>query len=172
MGMFLKFLKSCFLLLLPWMMTAQNKSVVMKAFTDFPILTVDGFVPASKDAKRRVLSVNAGKYKDDYAAARGKFKGDSGIYSITLNTLMEFDGESTYRILVDGKQIGEYQNPRTDKAGDFKPAGTTFKNVYVEEEAIIQVEFNSHTNELIPENGGTAYARGRWSSLIFTSINH
>lgn len=164
--------KNCFLLfLLSSLMTAQNKSIIMQSVTDFPMLTVDGFVPSSKNLKRKVLSVNAGKYKDVYAAARGKFSGPSGIYSITLNTLKEFDGESTYRILINGKQVGEYQNPRTDKTGDFKPAGTTFKKIYVKEGASIQVEFNSHTNGLIPENGGTAYARGRWSSLVFSPQN-
>ena len=148
----------------------SNKSIVLKATIDFTTLSVEGFVPATNKGGRKVLSVNAGKYKDKYAAAQSIFTGASGSYDIAINTLKEFDGESTYRIRIDGKLVGEYQNPRTDKDGDFSPAGTTFKNINVEKGDIVQVEFNSHTNGLIPEHGGTAYARGRWSSLVFNAV--
>lgn len=143
------------------------QELVLQAAKDFPVLTVEGFVPAVKKEKSKVLSVNAGKYKGKFAAVQGTFNGKTGKYNITINTMKEFDGESTYRVKIDGKLIGEYQNPRTDKDGDFKPAGTTFKKVKVKKGATIQVEFNSHTNGLIPEHNSTAYARGRWSSLEF-----
>lgn len=145
----------------------EDKRIVMDATVDFPVLKVDGFVPANKKDNSTFLSVNAGKYKDVFAAVNGSFFGKTGVYDITLNTLKEFDGESSYRVRIDGKIIGTYQNPRTDKAGDFTPSKTTFTSINVTHGALIQVEFNSHTNGLIPENGGTAYARGRWSSLIF-----
>lgn len=161
----------CISIFLPIFLNAQEAPLVMHAISDFPALELDGFAPASKKGGRKVLSVNAAKYKDVFAAARGNFKGKSGLYNIIINTLKEFDGESTYRILIDNKLVATYQNPRTDKSGDFKAAGTTFKGIYVRKGSEIQVEFNSHTNGLIPENGGTAYARGRWSSLIFAPHN-
>ena len=161
----------CLTLLPSLFLSAQEVPLTMYAITDFPVVEVDGFVPASKKGGRKVLSVNAAKYKDVFAAVQGNFKGKSGMYHVTINTLKEFDGESTYRILIDNKLIGTYQNPRTDKSGDFKAAGTTFKRIYVRKGSEIRVEFNSHTNGLISENGGTAYARGRWSSLVFVPDN-
>lgn len=150
---------------------SQYKPIVMESVQDFPELTVDGFVPATKKKGKDVLSVNAVQYKGVFAAAQGVFTGESGRYDVKINTLKEFDGESTYRIHVDGKWVGTYQNPRTDESGDFTPSDTTFLNVAVEKNAKIRVEFNSHTNGLVPEKGGTAYARGRWSSLVFDPVN-
>lgn len=150
---------------------AQSEPIVMQAISDFSLLKLDGFAPASNKGGRKVLSVNAAKYKDVFAAVQGRFDGESGMYNISINTLKEFDGESTYRIFLDDTLVGVYQNPRTDKSGDFKAAGTMFKDIYVGNGSQIRVEFNSHTNGLIPENGGTAYARGRWSSLIFEHAN-
>ncbi|MEM9987693.1 MAG: hypothetical protein AAF804_21600 [Bacteroidota bacterium] len=147
-----------------------STSITLQATKDFPVLDVEGFVPAVRQEKRKVLSVNASKYKDEFAAVRGTFPGETGRYDVQISTLKEFDGESTYRIRVDGKLVGTYQNPRTDKAGDFSPSDTTFQRVRVKKNAIIQVEFNSHSNGLIPEGNSTAYSRGRWSSLVFIPV--
>ncbi len=155
----------------PVMLFSQQNPIIMEAVQDFPELALNGFVPATKKKGKNVLSVNAVQYKGVFAAARGIFKGESGRYHIKINTLKEFDGESTYRIRVNGKLIGTYQNPRTDESGDFTPSDTTFLNISVEKNAKIRVEFNSHTNGLVPEKGGTAYARGRWSSLIFEPLH-
>ncbi len=141
--------------------------IVLEAIQDFPVLEVEGFVPAVRQEKRKVLSVNAAKYKDKYAAALGTFPGETGRYDLRINTLKEFDGESTYRIKIDGQLVGTYQNPRTDKSGDFSPSDTTFQGIKIKNGASIQVEFNSHSNGLIPEGNATAYSRGRWSSLEF-----
>ena len=97
------------------------------------------------------------------------FQAVTGKYNITLNTLSELDGESSYRVKVNGVLAGTFQNPTTTV--DYAPASKTFNNIDVKNGDVIQVEFNSHTNGKIPENGGTAFSRGRWTSLVFKCSN-
>ena len=72
----------CISIFTPIFLNAQEVPLVMHAISDFPVLELDGFAPASKKGGRKVLSVNAAKYKDVFAAARGNFKGKSGLYNI------------------------------------------------------------------------------------------
>lgn len=140
-------------------------TVALQATSNFPTLSVSGFSPAYKDNARNAVAIDASKYKDQFAAAESTFSGDTGTYDVKLTTLTEIDGESVYRISIDGTLIGEYKNPTTTT--DYQEAGTTFKNINVSKGAKIRVEFNSHTNGKIPEGNSTAYSRGRWTALDF-----
>ncbi|WP_282079954.1 DUF7594 domain-containing protein [Aquimarina algiphila] len=140
-------------------------TVAMKSTSDFPTLSVTGFSPAYKDNVRNAVAIDASQYKDKFAAAESTFDGETGKYDIKLTTLTEIDGESTYRISVDGVRIGEFKNPTTTT--DYAESGTTFKDIEVKKGAKIRVEFNSHTNGNIPEGNGTAFSRGRWTALDF-----
>ncbi|WP_281986712.1 DUF7594 domain-containing protein [Aquimarina aggregata] len=140
-------------------------TVSMKSTSDFPTLSVSGFSPAYKDNARNAVAIDASKYKGKFAAAEATFGGDTGKYDIKLTTLTEIDGESSYRVSIDGVRVGEFKNPTT--ATDYAESGTTFKGIEVKKGAKIRVEFNSHTNGNIPEGNGTAFSRGRWTALDF-----
>ncbi|MGY3792869.1 carbohydrate-binding protein [Aquimarina sp. 433] len=145
-------------------------TISMQAITDFPTLSVAGFSPAYKDNARNALAINAAQYKDKFAAAEATFNGESGTYDINLATLTEIDGESTYRVSVNGTRIGEFVNPTTST--DYTASGTTFTGIQVTKGDKIRVEFNSHTNGTIPEGNSTAYSRGRWTALNFTCTDN
>ncbi len=145
--------------------TADCASLSMKATKDFPNTTVSGFSPAYTDKNQDALAINAKEYKDKFAAAEATFDGNAATYNITINTLSELDGESTYRLVIDGKNVGTFKNPTTTI--DYAPASKVFKNIVMKKGATIRVEFSSHTNGKIPEGDGTAFSRGRWTSLEF-----
>jgi len=137
-------------------------ALVLKAVRDFKIVTEGGFVEAYKDGGHDALAIDPGKYKDKFAAAEAKFTGDAGSYDITLTTMTETDGESTYKLLIGGKLAGNFTNPRTSI--DYKPTMKTWKNVSVSKGAILRVEFNTATNSN-KTSGRIPYARGRWIAL-------
>ncbi|ADE53448.1 hypothetical protein [Coraliomargarita akajimensis] len=141
---------------------------VFVAAVDFPIID-KGAVPYTKPKKGKVLSINAANpaYRDKFARAEMVYQGASGTYDITIVTLTEFDGECTYRLLIDGKPIRSFTNPRVDKSGDFKSHTHTWKAVPIIQGVKLAIESNTASNDLIPEGDGFAWARGRWSELHF-----
>jgi hypothetical protein len=80
--------------------------------------------------------------------------------------MAETDGESTYKLLIDGKLMGQFTNPKTSI--DYKPILKTWKNVSVDKRATIRVEFNTATNSN-QKSGRIPYARGRWIALMLAS---
>ncbi|MEM9718980.1 MAG: DUF5060 domain-containing protein [Bacteroidota bacterium] len=145
-----------------------NTRIVMNALNNFPTLSIQGFAPAYADATRQALAIDAAQYKDQFAAAQGSFNGPEGTYDITVTTLLETDGESTYRLRINGTQVGEFANIRT--ATDYVPYTYTFRGVSVPANAQIQMEFNSHSNGLIPEGNAFAFSRGRWTQVAFDCV--
>jgi hypothetical protein len=137
-------------------------AIVLKAVRDFQIVSGDGFVAAYKDGGHDALAIDPRKHKNKFAAAETKFTGDAGVYDITLTTMAETDGESTYRVLVDGKRVGTFTNPRTSV--DYKPTPKTWNKVSVSKGASLRVEFNTATNSK-QTSGHIPYARGRWGAL-------
>jgi hypothetical protein len=137
-------------------------AVVLKAVRDFRIVTTGGFVEAYKDEGHNALAINPGEYKDKFAAAETKFTGATDVYNITLTTMVETDGESTYKLLIGGKLVGQFTNPKTSV--DYKPTPKKWKNVSVAKGATIRVEFNTATNSN-KKSGRIPYARGRWIEL-------
>ncbi|MBD3314443.1 MAG: hypothetical protein GF344_01540, partial [Chitinivibrionales bacterium] len=137
---------------------------VIKA-VDFTTIEVSGFIPYYRDNSNDALAVDASNvnYRDKFAAAQHTFSGTAGTYDITITTLTEIDGESTYRLIVDGSTIGEHQNPTTES--DYAPSTHTWENVSLANGDIIQVESNTHTNGEVPEGDGTAWSRGRWRQI-------
>lgn len=137
-------------------------AIVLKATRDFQIVTGGGFVPAYKDDGHDALAIDPGQYKDKFAAAKATFAGKAGTYDITLTTMTETDGESTYKVLIGGKLVGGFINPKTSV--DYKPTQKTWKNVSVARGATLRVEFNTATNSN-KRTGRIPYARGRWIAL-------
>ena len=151
---------------LPDVVPTAEGAIILKAVRDFQIVSADGFVPAYKDGGHDALAINPGEYKDKFAAAETKFTGETGVYDITLTTMVETDGESTYKLLIGGKLVGQFTNPKTSV--DYKPTPKTWKNVSVDKGAMIRVEFNTATNSN-QKSGRIPYARGRWIALTFTA---
>jgi len=140
--------------------------IVLDALRHFRIVEGDGFVPAYKDQGHNALAIDPDRYKDKFGAAETTFTGKPGVYDVTLTTMAETDGESTYKLRIDGKLVGEFTNPKTSV--DYKPTRKTWKKVTVGKEAKIRVEFNSATNSKTQQGSRKAYARGRWTTLTFT----
>lgn len=143
-------------------------NVTMSAIKDFNNLSINTFVTAYKDNTRNAIAIDAAIYKDKVAASESVFRGASGNYNITITTLTELDGESSYNLYVDGKMVGNYQNPSTTV--DYRATIKTFENIEVSHGATIRVSSNSTSNGKIPEGNGFAYSRGRWSKLDFECI--
>lgn len=138
--------------------------IEMSSFNDFTNFAIDGFAPAYKDGGRKVLAIDAAKHKDKFTAAEAKFNGKSGVYAVKLVTMTETDGESTYRVSVNGKQIGSFTNPATAK--DYVQASQVFDHIALKKGDTLRVEFNSASNGKIPEGDAFAFSRGRWQKLV------
>ena len=127
----------------------------------------DGEVPLYVDKKRKAVAINAAKedYRGKWAKASIKFSGKSAKYDVVITTLTEEDGECTYKLLINGKEVGKYQNPRVKKEGDSKPHKHTWKGITINAGDNISIASNTHSNGIIPENGAFAWARGRWRQI-------
>ena len=136
------------------------------AVEDFEDIT-SGVVPYYIDEVRKSLAINAARKwkRDEFASATTIFSGTQNMYDMQLTTLAEFDGECTYRVLVNDKVVGTFINTSVHIDDDYKPIKAVFRNVRLSANDMITVESNSHTNGLIPEGDGTAWARGRWTEL-------
>jgi len=151
---------------LPEVVPTAEGAVVLKAVRDFQVVTGDGFVPAYKDGGHDALAINPNEYKDKFSAAEAKFTGKAGMYDVTLTTMAETDGESTYKLFVGGKLLGQFTNPETSE--DYKPTLKTWDDVRVDKGTKIRVEFNTATNDKARQGNREAYARGRWTALTLT----
>jgi len=136
------------------------------ATRDFEPVSGDGLVPFYTDSGHNALAINAGRYKDKFAAAQSMFEGLSGTFDVTLTTMTETDGESTYRLSIGGKPVGTFTNPRTDE--DYAAAEHTWKKVKVDKGDTIRVEFNTASNRKKAQGNSFGYSRGRWTKLEFT----
>jgi fibronectin type 3 domain-containing protein len=151
----------------PGGITPPTDPTIIKA-VDFTNITVSGATPYYVDAARDALAINAATIanRDSWAAATTIWNGGEGIFDLTLTTLGELDGESPYRIKINGIVIGEYTNQSTNT--DYALQTASFKNITLANGDIIRIESQAVTNGAIPEGTGTAYSRGRWRSLEIT----
>ncbi len=144
--------------------TAEG-TLAYSAIRDFKIVSGNGFVEAYKDNGHNALAINPDRHKDKFGAAEVKFTGDSGRYDVVLTTMTETDGESTYRVYIAGRRVGEFTNPKTSQ--DYKPTAKTWPKVQVNKGDKLRVEFNTATNSTSRTGNRKGYSRGRWLSLSF-----
>ncbi|MCM8536406.1 MAG: malectin domain-containing carbohydrate-binding protein [Lentisphaeraceae bacterium] len=142
----------------------------LSALDDFTNIN-SGAVPYYKDNNNNALAIDASKtaYRNKFAQAESTFNGESGTYSVTITTLTEEDGESTYHLLVNGTIVKTYQNPYIGP-GSSKDMGAnihTWTGVALKKGDTVAISSNTHTNGEIPEGSGTAWSRGRWESVEF-----
>jgi hypothetical protein len=162
--------------------TAQNLSnpesstgsIVYNAIDDFPVINA-GDIPYYEDNGNDALAIAANivSNRTGFARATRSFDGPSGSYDVTITTLTEEDGESTYRLLVNGVVRASYENPSVydppDSPLDLQPNIHTWRAIPISNGDTLAIESNAHTNGEIPENGGTAWARGRWRHIELTT---
>lgn len=142
-------------------------TIELFSYYDFTISDKPAYVPAYKDNGNRVLAINAAEYRDKYAAAEARFPGPEGIYDVILSTLTETDGESSFRLLINGKEAGEFRNPEASE--DYGQVRHRWSRISLKKGDELTLAFNSHSNGKIPEGEGFAFSRGRWRSLAFVS---
>ena len=135
---------------------------------DFTIVQGNGLAPAYKDNNRQALAIDARYYKDQFAGAEKIYDGMAGSFPVVLTALTETDGESTYKLYVNGNEVGSAQNPAS--AEDYQPVYHSWDSVELKSGDVIQVQFNSASNGKIPEGSGFAYSRGRWTTLTIGNV--
>lgn len=143
--------------------TESRAPVILSAVVNFSEVKGNGLVPFYVDTKKQALAVDARTHKDKFAGAQTVYNGNDGSYTLVVTALAETDGESTYRLFVNGNEIGSVQNPVAEY--DYQPINHSWDNVVLKEGDVIQVHFNSASNGKIPEGDGFAYSRGRWTTL-------
>lgn len=147
---------------------AESVNISYSALNDFEYKSKENNVPFYRDSVRSALAINAVEYKNRFSTAVTKFTGESGMYDMKFTSMKETDGESTYRILVNQNQVGQVQNPVTEV--DYELNIYLVKNIRIENGQDIEVQFNSHSNDKIPEGDGFAFARGRWKEVAFRLV--
>lgn len=143
------------------------RPIYLKATSDFQSVSGEALVPYYTDKARDALAINAAveQYRGKFAAAQHQFKGKQGIYGLTLFSMQETDGESTYIVSINGKEVLKTENVATTIDYSVHEAHAP-NDVELKPGDIIQVSSNAPTNGLIPEGNTTAYARGRWIELM------
>lgn len=132
-------------------------------------LKIEGFSEAYIDRARGAIAVNTIEQPTDkWAAASTVFKKHSGKYTLRFTSLMESDGESSYVVWIDNKQVINFQNPRIHGTDipEYAPHMVEVKNISIEQGSTIQVEFHPHSNDLVPEGNAYGFARARWNPTI------
>lgn len=135
------------------------------ATTDFPV-TDAGEVPYYSEAPGRPsLAINAAieEFRERYARATVVYDGNEGVHDITIVALAELDGEAEYRLLINDEVVGTATNPEVTR--DYTVVRHVFEDITVPVGAVLGVESLANTNGKIPEGDGTAFARGRWTTL-------
>ncbi|WP_158969536.1 hypothetical protein [Paraglaciecola sp. L3A3] len=120
------------------------------------------------DKARDVLAVNAANaaMRNKFISASHKIKHnwDGNKFNLKLVTLTELDGESEYKVLLNGKVLAEVKNPETNV--DYKEATFDIGLVELSKGDEIVIQSNAVTNGKIPEGDITAFSRGRWRGLV------
>ena len=142
---------------------SEIKAVDFDKFTG-----IAGFTNATTDNKdgKDILQI---ANRDAIAAAQYTYTGSNADVFFKINAMQEIDGEPTYILKVNNIEIGRGTNDRiygtntpdyTIQTHNINTSAYALKNG-----DLIQIEFNNHTNGLVPEGELTATARGRWYSL-------
>jgi hypothetical protein len=155
----------------------ESEIITMSAITDFSLALREGkapnrlpYNPYHVEKEWNALAGDDLNHAFHMASAEGSFKGKQGIYTVTLKTLTERDGECAYNVYVNDKPIGQCQkNPPTNEF--CAPAMLQWTGVEIPSGAKIRVESNSYSNLRRPEGGFFEYARGRWTGIEFKAEN-
>lgn len=140
-----------------------------KLYTDWDLTKSESYEAVGvQEPTRNGIQINTTQQpKEKWAAARSTFKGETGKYDIVLTSLLETDGECSYKVLINGNEVLQFKNKRilNTNTPDYTPYSVGVRGINIPKDAAIQVDFISNSNKLVPENGDFAWARGRWKTL-------
>lgn len=141
----------------------------VSAIDEFSAVEKEGFSPFYIHRGVNALAVNSEMFENDYAIAEYKFQQKKGEYNIKITTVLEVDGESTYQLFINNKQVAQLVNEETEV--DLVEKTYDFGKFKLHQDDVIGIAFNNISNEKIIENEGQfAFARGRWKNLIFERV--
>ncbi len=148
---------------------SKGNDLRLDALKDFDINPPYAESKYYKDENNNALAINASdkSLRNKYAIAKTVFKGSSQVYKLSLKTLAENDGESTYLLKLNGTVIDTVVNPESTET--FEDVNHDLGDYFISTNDIIQIESKSVSNKKIPENDETAWSRGRWIALSLTS---
>jgi len=137
-------------------------------------LSVEGYSEAYFDQYREAYAVNTvTQPTDQWGAAEAVFRGEDGVYSMVFTSRLETDGEPTYKVLVNSREVLVFTNPRTFNLDipEYEPYVLIVKNISLQKSDHIRVKFLPHSNGLVPEDDAFGYARARWKNIVFQKEN-
>ncbi|PAY17790.1 hypothetical protein CKO51_19990 [Rhodopirellula sp. SM50] len=131
-------------------------------------LTAAAFAEGNKSGyyldQGKWLAINPDQHKR--ASTAKTFPFPTGRYNVTLETVGENDGQSSYEVSVDETKIGQYTNPLADAMyQEGKAFHKTWKNVPITEGAMIGV------SSTIGSKDGQEFSRARWAAVAFTAAD-
>ena len=144
-----------------------NKQVVEYKWN----LSVPGFVSGYYDQGNKAFAINTIQQPvDKWAAAQQVFEGKKGVYTVNFRSLLETDGECSYKVLVNGKEIISFKNPRIHgtQTKEYTAHLVKAEDISLKKGDSIEVRYLSNSNGLVPENNAFGYARARWQEIEFT----
>ncbi len=114
--------------------------------------------------KDKWLAVNPEQRKDAKAMAPFPFAG--GRYHLTLQTVGENDGRSSYEVFVNDVKLGAFLTPLSkEQFEEGKRFHNTWKNIEIGQGDVIAVR------SVIGSEDGQEFSRARWSALAFAPAN-
>jgi hypothetical protein len=122
----------------------------VSAIDEFKATDKVGYVPFYIHRGIDALAVNSEEHENEYAFATYSFNNKSGEYNIKITTLLEDDGESTYKLFVNNKQVAQIQNEESD--ANYVERVYDYGNFKLQKGDVIGIAFNNVSNEKIIEN--------------------
>ncbi len=135
-----------------------NGSKVLKAI-DFIIEGTNFY----KD--KNWLAINPEEYKD--AKTTTTFQFENGMYDLLFVGVGENDGQSTYQVLVNDKEVGKFTVPLSKSS--FEEA---IQYVDLWENIDMKKGDKITVISKVGSNDGKEYSRGRWGGLIFAPMTN
>jgi hypothetical protein len=112
----------------------------------------------------RWLAIESSTAKE--ARTASPFQFPSGRYHVTLQTVGENDGRSTYQVFVNGQKIGDFLAPLAKEQFEEGPAyHVTWNNIEINGGDVVEVASTVATLD------GSDVSRGRWAALVFEPAN-
>lgn len=147
-----------------------KSSIKLKALIDFTTIENES-ISYYKEKNKGSFAINAANIENrvGFAKAYTLFSGETGMYSGTLETVAEHDGESQYIITINSDKVKTVNNPKVSES--FKTVNLSLGTLYLKTNDTVKVSSNVKTNGTIPENDGTAWSRGRWRELSLIKSN-
>jgi len=141
----------------------------LNAIRDFEY-EMEGFAPfyPDKGSRKQYLAIDPMQYQDQWAAAKAPYLGSPGAFDLAVVTYKEYDGESAYRIKLNGQEIAAFQNPEIQDKSEEGDYTFVIENVKLKPNDVFTVEARSHSNKKLPEEGapgGFGWSRGRWKQV-------